>query len=565
MRTAGGSDPEERESGRGTTRLWENPVLWLIPAAAFALFITLRFPVYFHWDDVNYLRWAQTHPNPLDAFRPSGSTFFGTFRPALLLTWWALYRLFGLQAFGYQLVLTLLYASTFVLFVSLVRRLFNARAAGFALLGYLAVFFPLGYLIFWFSDLTFVQELFWMNLGLLLLVRAFQEPGRAYLWGVPCSVLAFLSKEPSVLVVTSCLALLAWSRWGELGPVARRRAAWLLPLVAFLGGAWILLSPGVQSREGISGISSMGEAARFIQARWNYYAGHLMAHAGALLWMGVFFLCGHSLLLRRRRPDPRLALLLAAVSVAAALFLRGHPGPALWALLAASLLSAIGRRETAIGTAWGFLPLFALLSIAFYIRTYLAEATFGFAILLGLAGDAFLGSFRLARRRGTIRLVQVGGAAAAIAAVILFSGLVREKISALQIISDNRMNFRDVTEYLRRSPPGPDAQVAVVTYRDMDLSYRYGVQHMADEEKGGLQKTMEPFDLPIWFRILGFGEVHVFPTLKDYLQEGTGSCYVWVMNNHEKRYLDGLDLPRTLLFEARRRGEGTWLYRVDRP
>lgn len=543
--------------------VWRNIAAAVLLPTVFALVLTSIFPVYFHWDDVDYLNWARRHPDPLAIFQPSSSTLFGAFRPMLLLTWWLQFRFFQLESAYYQFLLTFLYGGAFVLFYLFVRQVYGARAALMTLAGYVVVFFPLGYIIFWYSDLSFVQELFWIQASLVLLHRALIDRGKLYLWGLPCYLMAVLTKEPSVIIVTSTLALITWARWKESPDWARKRMTWLLPLIGLSGMIWLLASPASSSRQGILDAGTLAGAFEYASQRWNFYAGHLMAHGGFLLWTSAFFLLGTSLL-GRRRSKVFLALLLLVVAAGASFLLRKEPGIALGLLLAAGVLTSVLRREVAPGMAWGFLPLLALMGVNGHVRTYLVECSFGFAIVLGLAGDEIARSLPLFRRVQPSRVLKIAGGVAALAlfALAASSGPAKSKLRALEIVSANRQNFRDITEHLVAHPPSPGTRIAMVNYSDMNLGYRRGIVSMPDEQKGGLQKTIEPHAIPLWLRLNGLPDIEVFVTMKDYLEDRPDSCYLWIMNNHEKEYVDGLELEMNLLFEASRSGEGAWLYRL---
>lgn len=555
-----GTSPAAAAPTRERLYLWLGGALAVLVAAV----LTWRFPVYFHWDDVTYLRWAQDHPNPLSAFRPAESTLFGTFRPMNLLAWWVLYRLLDLRAAGYQFVVAFLFLATLAAYYLVARRIFGGRVALFSFVGYLALFFPLGYIIFWFSDITFVLELFWIQVSLLLLLRAFDRRDRSYLWGIAAYVAAVLTKEPSVLIVTSVLLFYAWSRRRELPPWARRRAVPLVSAVALLGLAWLLLSPVGASRQWIHQVSGWSEGLELIRIRWNYYAGHLLSNAGLLLWIGALFLFGHSLLAqriaRRRLPTALLFVTAALLTVA----LRRDPGAALLVLLLAGLPAVVRRPEIGIAFAWGFLPLLALLSLTFFIKTYLAEASFGFALLLGLAAEALAAPWRGPARGRLNRYLKPAVALGLVAGAVVFSGLMRDKLAALRVLSDNRQNFRDVSDHILSGGCREGEGLVVIAYGDMGHSYRYGVQFMPDETKGGLQKTMEPYDLPLWFAVRGRPDIHVFQTMKEYLESASDTCCVWAMNNHETEYLRKLPLGVLPLFQVSRRGQDAGLYRVWR-
>jgi len=154
--------------------------------AAGSIALASAYPVYFRTDDVEYLSWAATHDDPLDAFRPSEGELFGVVRPVHTIAWWSLYRVFGLEARGYQVFLSLAYGLSFLFFFLFVRRAVSFAAAALTLLSYAALFTAFMHIVFWFSDLTFALELLFTGLSLYLLALGVE--GRRGL--VACSVVA---------------------------------------------------------------------------------------------------------------------------------------------------------------------------------------------------------------------------------------------------------------------------------------------------------------------------------------------------------------------------------------
>ena len=181
------------------THLINNFVVYLsLFIILFSFIITFYFPVYFRADDVLYLNWAKKYTNPFLVFNPPEEIFKLWYRPILLLLWWCLYHLFELNSTYYQIVVFLFYGFSFVFFYKFVENAFSKNVALLSLIAYFLVFYFLGYIIFWFSDLTFILQLFFMNLSLYLFVVTIN--GKSFLiWGFLIYICAFLSKEPRSL------------------------------------------------------------------------------------------------------------------------------------------------------------------------------------------------------------------------------------------------------------------------------------------------------------------------------------------------------------------------------
>ncbi len=79
---------------------WERDLLIL--GLVLSFLVPVLIPVTFRSDDVQNLAWAARHSNPLDALVRSEAQMYSVYRPVQNLTWWAMYRAFGLEPYPYQ-------------------------------------------------------------------------------------------------------------------------------------------------------------------------------------------------------------------------------------------------------------------------------------------------------------------------------------------------------------------------------------------------------------------------------------------------------------------------------
>ena len=118
----------------------------------------LGLPVFFRTDDVHWLGWAIGHDNPLAALEP-GENLFGYYRPVPTVIWWGLYRLFGFEPLGYQLVLGAVGVLAMVPLFRIGRRVAGGQWGGLAAVAlFHLAFVNILYFYFWYSALTFALE-----------------------------------------------------------------------------------------------------------------------------------------------------------------------------------------------------------------------------------------------------------------------------------------------------------------------------------------------------------------------------------------------------------------------
>ena len=526
-----------------------------IAVAAATAVLATAFPVYFRMDDVHYLWWAASHPNPFAAFVPSEAALIGMHRPVQNLAWWFLYRLFGMDPTGYQVVVTALHGATLVAFVLLARRLLSPLAGWAALAFHLLAFPSLHQVVFWFSDLTFVLEAFLIIVSLLLLTTGPPRTARIAA-GLAFFVLAALAKEPAALIVPSVAAWRLWVAWPDLESRERRLLGATCAVLVVAAATFLLANPHLQTRQDLAGMDP-----RFLAERWVFYSRELFRGGGAVLAALVAALAARRLLpsgqqsgIAGRWLPPVLAALLV-------LALRPFPVIDALVLVAAVLVLAFARDSEAPAAVWFLLPLAGLLSIEFTTRTYLFEASFGLVLLGGAAVQQFREDMRLTRvasaaRTAVALIVVVVGAA-------LLAPMLGEKLQALRLVSAARQNFRDVVGFIA-SHRVTDATLVVVDYADMGLDYRNDILPLPDVVKARRQKTMESPDLRVLLRLLGHGEIRVTTLEGFFLMGDRKEAFLFVMNRAEEDFLASAPLRHGAVFESRRSGELAALWRITK-
>ena len=529
-------------------------------AALGGLALVWAFPVYFRADDALHLEWASGHPNPLAAFMPGQASLLGVFRPLQNLAWWSMFRIFGLRPEPYQLLVTLLFLACLGLLVRLGRRLFSSGAGWCSLAAFL-VFFPyLVSVVFWFSDLSFLLESALMLGAINLLVEAFA--GRVgFGWAGLAYVLAVLAKEPAAFIVPAASGALLLADWGRLDLRLRMRGLATVATLLAVGAAAAVLHPSLHGRRGALLVGGWGGLAAFVGERWQAYSSHLISGVGAGLV--ALALLGVWLHLRPRHGPRSLTIWIPAVAAAgAAVLLRGVPSIAT-AVMVGALLAQVGlRRREGVGAVWFAVPLVGLLTIDFVVRTYLFEAAFGLALVAGATLVGLLSEVWADRRRMPKALVLVLTLALGLAAAVATPRLadhLRTRLTALELVSAARLNFRDMVAALLAPACPPDA-IVVVDYGDMGLDYTRDILPLPDIEKARRQKTMMTHELAAFLGVAG-GHPREVMTLSAFMRlpPGTRALLV-VMNSTEDALVHTLLLQQRVLVERVRRGELARVY-----
>jgi len=525
--------------------------------------VTARFPVYFRADDIHYMNWSAAHPNPLWAFIPSEASILGSFRPLNTLAWWLCWRLFGLNPVPYQLVIGLIYGASFVFLFKLVALAFSRGAAVLSLLAYLVVFSGLSYIIFWFSDMTFVLEVFLINLSLYLLVSAAIRTTRWLVWGVLAHIGACLAKEPALLIVPAVAAVFLATRWATIADRQRRKVAAVLLTMLVVGIALTIGSPYLRRRLALN--LSIGPPAivAFLARRLRFYGAELLAGNGVLIWIASVYLALVGWAKRRRVASRALHYLFLAPAAAGALLATGDPGWGLALLCLSLALIVASRAATSAAAVWAALPLIAILTADTMTRTYLVEASFGLAVLFGVAAAEFLEGLKsdLQRLRPVFARA-TWGLVAALVCVAMFAEApaVRARLQALSVLSAARQNFRDVVLFTRDHLSAEGQHIIILDYNELGIAYGRDVRDARAIDGVRRQKTMVGQQVQMLLRLHGAELVDVH-NLRWYRENGDAGVFFVAMNRYERDHILALGLELDLVYEVERPGEGAWIYR----
>ncbi len=531
-------------------------------AALAGAILTWRFPVYFRGDDATYLAWAAEHANPLAAFSPSAAVLFGSYRPVQNLVWWALYRLFGLHPLPYQFFCTALFLFSFVAYFRLIEIMHSRRVAVAAIVAYGVAFSFLGYVVFWFSDLTFILEVLFLNLALAWLLRGCLDGGRALVVGGLFFVLAALAKEPSALIVPAVLWAYLWTRAKALGPAQVRRTLIVAAVLLAAGLLWVLVNPYVRQRQLWNPALDQSTYLLYARLRWEFYAKFIARGGGTLAVFATLYLALFNALLKSRFGYARSLAASILLAAFAAVVLRDAPPVALNLTMISLVIFAVWRHAALPGAVWFAVPLLGLVNVGYFARTYLIEASFGLALVSGIALAEWWSLLRVAAASLPRRGSQIAGGVAIAMAVLLAvasAPKIAGRLQTLQMVSDTRQSLREATDFVLQNLDQPGAALVVVDYADLGLDYVAHVLDLPDWEKAARQKTMTGEEYARFLRMAGATNITVrdFTWLKQNLE--TPFTYVLAMNQAEYEFARTQPLRLLTWREMRHGSAATWL------
>jgi len=529
-----------------------------------AALITALYPTYFRGDDPKFIAWAAGQPNPISAFVTLDPVFSGCYRPIGGLQWWLLFRLFGLWAVGYQLFITSVFLFALLLFYLVVRRLFSPPVALFSAAAYFVLFYYMVYIIFYISSGGLALELLFLFAAMYLLAGKKIEWNRRTYMGLIFFAIALGFKEPSALILTSAIGIFRLSEWSRLDRPAKKRLALLLLILITMSAAWLALTPGPATRATVLHFPGWSEHWSFLQVRLNYYGGYLLSSLGFLIWAAAFYLTGVLWAPEKLGDHRGYRIPLLAGALIGAMALRSHPVTAMICLFLALGAVAVRFRRISLAAAWFLLPMLGICTMGYYVRTYMTEAIFGLALLVGYAlaeGWSLLGAkWRVMPSRWKALAGASIGILAAAASILAVPGVV-EKHRALVTLLDNRQCFREVYEYLE-SPAAPSARyLGVIGFEDLGTSEET-ILHLPDQDKAEQQKVMTVEEMRAFLSIRGGMGLEVEPLrlLRDSLK--ATEYLVWTMNRGEDEFLARQNLDCALIHRARRGTAVNALYRV---
>lgn len=509
-------------------------IMFILLVILGSLMLCAALPVYFRGDDALMLDWVSSYPSVLDNFRPDRVIpDMNEYRPFRNAAFWLLFRFFRLDPFPYQLLIVLTYGFSLFFYFKTAEVMADRRTAYLALLIYIAAFHFLGYIIFYFSDIHFVLELFFIHLSLFLLIRAITG-GRILLPGVICFIFALLSKDPSALVVPAVIVGFVFSRRKELDPPGMRKGWTAAAAVTVIGLAFLVFSPVSISRPGLLKAGDPGAMVRFFYLRWNYYARTLAVNPGYVIVPAAVF--QGLMALSRRKKSRGSVFACAAIAVLAAIAARTFP-PAALAMMVLFALAGLLRTGTHIpATLWFLVPLAGLMVIPNMTRTYLTEASYGMALVTAMMLSGVLGFISIPRlKRG--RIVLAASAVVVIIAAILLPVLLRKVIEPLKTVQSARQSFRSCIEYTFENLDHPGNRLVVLNAEDLgDEDFR-SHKYWSNDMKASRMQTMDTVEVGKFIRLVGAEHLEVTNMAALDRTHAEGNTYLMAMNEREKKLI----------------------------
>lgn len=533
---------------------------------AIGMVLPVVFPVYFRNDDVHYIEWARAHRFQ-DCFSVSQGVLFGMFRPVQNLTWWVLFRCAGLNPYPYQVAVTITYLGALICYFGFVSAAISKPVAWATTGTYLVVFHFLTYIIFWFSDLTYSLELLLSHAALWCLaatVRRYSQ--RKLCAGLVLTFAAVMAKEPAAIIIPFTFSYLVFLNWNTCG--IKQRVALAVSSISLVAAAalWILLNPSIHSRQGLSGGLLDSAWHSFITTRWEFYSSSIPKPSLLILVASALFLLTNKLAtpihsLRRR------AVISLVIALGMSCFLQQMPSAALASLIAVTTLLLLFRHPAGIGIVSAIPAVLGLLTINYTVRTYLVEASFGFALMSGVALHEGFRAFQqphLPTPSGRLNLKVLAPAACiCLVAFCWTAPSVMAKFEALRLLSANRQTMAMSVKQLVNSQTKLSGPLLVVDYEDMGLTYERDILPLDDKTKAARQKTMTSDSLNSFLQPVSGITAHNLSWWNTN-SPSPSVAVVLTMNPFEEDFLQSLPFRITVIQEWTHRDARARLYRIER-
>ncbi len=527
-----------------------------------SIFITLQFPVFFRLDDATFLYWSRLHSNPLDSFQNSKASLFGAFRPMQNLIWWVMYRIFGLNSFLYQLFTTLLFGLSFVFLFKFVEKAFTRKIAILTIILYFMLFLKLTYVIFWFSCLTYILEIFFINLSLYLLITAINKKSKYFIWGVISYIIASLSKEPAVIIIPVASLYYIIARWKVINN--RIKSMIITGTLLVVGVICTFFNPSIKERAVSTDFLSISNVLKIATEKLNFYSGHSFSGLGILILFFAFYILLKQFIIPKRLKNGLRILLSATISIVLSLVLIQFPVIALIALFLSFIPFVILRQREAMGAIWFTICIIGLIGIGYNVQAYLLEASLGLTIFLAYAVSLFLSDISQLYSRASIAIKKIVVVLCIIFlcfALAAFSKIAYNKYKIMQITTNTRQNFKDVFTFITNNITEEEIRIVSIKYEDMGTKEKYIIK-LPDNQKASIKKTMSAEDIRRFLYVMNRQDIKIYDFQDFSRDKSKGNYYIWVLSNIENDFLIKQNLNLTPIFSAKRDNEESILYRI---
>lgn len=428
--------------------------------AAISQYYILEYP-----DDVVWVHYAQEH-----FYNISGllTDKIGTgFRPVINVLYYIGYALWGSNETYYYLMNGALFAGAMV-FLYLLIRMLHGRAAG-VLAVMLYLFLDASFILVWkMNYTTSIAEMFFITASLYYSIHFFEKKKRmSLILAVSLGVLAFLSKEPSMVIIPAVNIIYLLHK-KDMGTKTRAIAIAvnLLPVI-LLYVMTVYLAPEVS----VSASAPVNERVR--ERLVDYVEMEFSEQSGQLKNPYIFFLgVIGTFYFRKFGKDAYggipIDVIKNVVSVffIAAVYLALQMGTlysltgAIFVMLLLVIGFVLGNPIQRIGIVWfgvSFAPL--LLTSQVVQPTYLAEPNMGMSLFLGVTISDFLKYiYSGASHKNTIsRIFNYANIAVIVLVVIVQFSLVPTEIENTnnyhRMVSESQTSFREAVDYITATAP----------------------------------------------------------------------------------------------------------------
>ncbi len=433
--------------------------------AAASQYYILEYP-----DDIVWVSWASKHFNqPMSILMDKQGTGL---RPMINFLYAVGYSIWGSNEIYYYLMNGVLFAGS-MMFLYLLIKMLHSRLAG-VLAVFLYLFLDASFILVWkMNYTTSIAEIFFITSSLYFSIRFFEKDSKSSLvLATILAVLAFLSKEPSIVIIPAVNILYLLHKWKSIE--TRTRVAALLANIS-LPLLFLLFTFMVSSEVNAPRTSPLLE---LIKSRLvTYFELELSSTQGQLKNPYLLFLaCIGAFYFHRFKKEEywRISVNLIKNVVSIAIIALVYISLQFWSLYSVTgtilivsflamgfLLGDVNRR---IAIAWfgiGLAPL--LITSQIEQPTYLAEPNLGMSLFIGVTVSEYLKhifsreSYELKGRCDASRLLNIANIAIVILILLLQLPAAFTEIentnSYHKMISDSQTSFKEAIDYLRASVP----------------------------------------------------------------------------------------------------------------
>ncbi len=430
--------------------------------AALSQYYILEYP-----DDIVWVSWASKHFNePLAILLDKQGTGL---RPMINLLYAAGYSIWGSNATYYYLMNGVLFAGAMVFLYLLIKQL-HSRAAG-VIAVFLYLFLDASFILVWkMNYTTSIAEMFFITSSLYYSIHFFEKANKKSLvLAFVLGIFAFLSKEPSILIIPTVNIIYLLHKWKSIE--AKTRIASLLVNVS-LPLLFLLLTFMVSSEVNVPRTSPLLE---LIKSRLvTYFELELSTTQGQLKNPYLLFLgCIGAFYFHKFKKEElgavsmnliknAISILLIAIVFISSQSLFSLTGATLIILLLA-LAFIFGDINRRLGIAWFGVGLAPLLITSQQVQpTYLAEANLGMVLFIGVTVSEYL-KYIFSKENSGVKETRVSSVFKTVNIIIVALILVLQ-LSAIpteigntnnyqKVVSGSQTSFKEAIDYLMASVP----------------------------------------------------------------------------------------------------------------